>query len=152
MKTVVAILVMFLMSKRKLILLVIVLSPLVVFTAAWVSRDRIAITLMDRELQRPSQPEKISLPPVDPALLDQLRRYLGENHYTPEEYILSKFEDHDVVFIGEEHRGKHDVEFIHRLIPLLHERGIQNARTSGVVCLYDNRAVDNICQQSKTCI
>ena len=52
--------------------------------------------------------------------------YLKSNWQTPEEYVIKKFEDHDYIFIGEYHRIKHDVDLILRLIPQLHENGINN--------------------------
>jgi hypothetical protein len=38
--------------------------------------------------------------------------YLQNHWKSPEEYVISKFKDHDYVFIGEYHRIKHDVELI----------------------------------------
>ncbi len=55
-----------------------------------------------------------------------LRTYLVSNYQTPEEYVVSCFEDHDIVFVGEYHRIAHDVELIHALIPRLYEQGIYN--------------------------
>lgn len=57
---------------------------------------------------------------------NDLADYLKSNWQTPEEYVIKKFEDHDYIFIGEYHRIKHDVELILKLIPLLHENGINN--------------------------
>ena len=42
----------------------------------------------------------------------------------PEDYVVSKFRDHDIVFLGEHHFVKQDVEFVQSLIPLLYENGI----------------------------
>ncbi len=53
-------------------------------------------------------------------------QYLEDHWQTPEEYVVSKFDNHDIVFIGEWHRILHDVELIHRLIPKLYEAGIFN--------------------------
>jgi hypothetical protein len=50
--------------------------------------------------------------------------YLETHWQSPEDYIVSKFEDHDIVFVGEYHRIKHDVELIRQLIPKLHEAGV----------------------------
>lgn len=55
-----------------------------------------------------------------------LMEYLKKNWKSPEEYVVSKFKDHDLVFIGEYHRIKHDVELIHNLIPKLYEAGVHN--------------------------
>lgn len=58
-----------------------------------------------------------------------LARYLENHGRTPEDYILGKFDDHDVVFLGEFHRVKHDLEFVRDLIPALHRNGVTNLAT-----------------------
>ncbi|MBN2215589.1 MAG: hypothetical protein JW723_15260 [Bacteroidales bacterium] len=50
--------------------------------------------------------------------------YLNNNWKTPEEYVISKFQEHDYVFLGEMHRIKHDVELISNLIPVLYKNKI----------------------------
>jgi hypothetical protein len=55
---------------------------------------------------------------------EQLKAYVRSHYMTPEEYVLSKFKDHDVVFLGEYHRFKHDPELVQHLIPLLYQSGI----------------------------
>lgn len=62
--------------------------------------------------------------PLDDQLIAELKSYILENHQTPEKYIISKFYDHDIVFVGERHRLRHDVKLIRDLIPLLYENGI----------------------------
>lgn len=62
-------------------------------------------------------------PCPQPAPSD-LVAYLKAHHQTPEEYVLGKFADHDVVLLGEFHRIKHDQELVQRLIPLLYKNGI----------------------------
>ena len=57
---------------------------------------------------------------------DDLVSYLKSNGMSPEEYVLSKFQDHDYVLLGEYHRIKHDVELVLNLIPKLYESGINN--------------------------
>ena len=63
---------------------------------------------------------------VTPAEKAKLSDYLKTHWMSPEDYVVSKFRTHDVVFIGEYHRIKHDVELIHRLIPRLYQAGIYN--------------------------
>jgi len=60
----------------------------------------------------------------DRALFDELRSYLQQNRQTPEDYVIGRFTDHDIVFLGEMHRIKHDEELVQRLIPRLHAEGI----------------------------
>lgn len=62
--------------------------------------------------------------PVDPAANKELVTYLKTHYASPEDYVLSKFKDHDVVILGEWHRIKHDPELIQALIPRLHKNGI----------------------------
>jgi hypothetical protein len=57
---------------------------------------------------------------------EKLVSYLKSHWKSPEDYVVSKFSDHDIVFIGEYHRIRHDVELIHKLIPLLYRAGIYN--------------------------
>ncbi len=68
--------------------------------------------------------KKISLPTVEESLRVKLEQYLKHNYTTPEEYVISKFNDHDIVFIGEFHRIKQNVELIQHLIPMLYKNGI----------------------------
>jgi hypothetical protein len=55
-----------------------------------------------------------------------LSAYLTEDWTTPEDYIVSKFKDHDIVFIGEMHYIKHDPLLIQAVIPKLYQAGIYN--------------------------
>jgi len=55
-----------------------------------------------------------------------LVEYVQGHGMRPEDYVVSKFRDHDIVFIGEHHLIKHDVEFIQSLIPILYQNGIRD--------------------------
>jgi hypothetical protein len=61
---------------------------------------------------------------IDPKVKAILMEYVKTHHQSPEDYVLSEFKDHDVVFLGEFHRIKHDPEFVQKLIPLLHHSGV----------------------------
>jgi hypothetical protein len=63
-------------------------------------------------------------PAVDERLKTELKSYIIKNYLTPEDYILSKFKDHDIVFVGETHYIKHDPGLIQKLIPLLYQKGV----------------------------
>ena len=54
----------------------------------------------------------------------ELRSYLTAHFLTPEQYVVEKFKDHDVVFIGEVHYIAQDPQLIQAVIPLLHENGV----------------------------
>jgi hypothetical protein len=57
---------------------------------------------------------------------DLLAVYISKNLMTPEDFVIKTFSDNDIVFIGEKHRVKHDVELIQRLIPRLYQAGVYN--------------------------
>ena len=56
----------------------------------------------------------------------QLAAYLEEHGKSPEDYVISKFAAHQVVFLGEFHRIRHDVELVQRLIPRLYKAGVRS--------------------------
>jgi hypothetical protein len=56
----------------------------------------------------------------------ELVQYLRKYWKNPEDYVIEKFRDHDIVFIGESHRVKHNLELIYNLIPRLYQAGIYN--------------------------
>lgn len=55
---------------------------------------------------------------------DELLKYLADQGKEPVDYVLSKFEQFDIVLLGEMHRVKQQLEVYHKLIPRLPERGI----------------------------
>lgn len=55
---------------------------------------------------------------------EELVRYLKDHWMSPEEYVLSKFKDHEIVFLGEIHYLRRDVDLILDLIPKLYDHGI----------------------------
>jgi hypothetical protein len=58
-----------------------------------------------------------------------LLSYLEKNYEKPNEYVIRKFDNHDIIFIGENHYIKQQVEFIKNLIPELYKNGIYNLGT-----------------------
>ncbi|MCC6476342.1 ChaN family lipoprotein [bacterium] len=74
--------------------------------------------------------ERFHTPPLlDPHIATDLQAYLDSHKQTPEEYVLSKFSDHDVVILGEFHRVQQHVVLIQELIPKLYGRGIRTLAT-----------------------
>lgn len=69
---------------------------------------------------------KQPLPSLRPELRAELVAWIEEHGTTPEQYIVSKFKDHDIVFLGEYHRIRHDVLLVQNVIPLLHQNGVYN--------------------------
>lgn len=53
-----------------------------------------------------------------------LRDYLAANAQTPEEYVLGKFAQHDLVLLGEPHWVRQHVTLVSGLIPRLHQGGV----------------------------
>ena len=64
--------------------------------------------------------------PSDAPSKIELLRYLREHPETPEKYVVGKFTQYDVVFMGELHRIRHDVQLVHRLIPELYRAGVRH--------------------------
>jgi hypothetical protein len=73
---------------------------------------------------------------LNTAVKEELKSFVRENHRIPEQYILEAFQDHDVVFLGEWHYVRQNPVMVRKLIPLLHQRGID------ILCLEFARRVD----------
>jgi Haem-binding uptake, Tiki superfamily, ChaN len=68
-------------------------------------------------------------PPRDPPALSpgrqvELGAWLEKHGETPERYVVGLFADHDVVFLGEQHRVKHDPLLVQALLPKVYEAGV----------------------------
>ncbi len=70
-------------------------------------------------------PEQGDFPSIDPALQSKLAAWLEAEGETPEDYVVALFLDHDVVFLGEYHRAKHDVVLVQSLIEPLYDAGVR---------------------------
>lgn len=75
-----------------------------------------------------------------PALERHDAGWVKAHSSAPEEYVISKFRDHDIVFVGELHRVRHDVLFIQDLIPRLYAAGIYNLGIEFGVSEYQDKA------------
>ncbi len=64
------------------------------------------------------------LPQLDSQLQQRLTTYLNEHGEFPDNYILDKFEYHDVVILGEQHRARQDPLLVQSMIPLLPSAGV----------------------------
>ena len=65
-------------------------------------------------------------PAVDPAVVASLLTYAQSSWHAPEEYVLSTFADHDIVFLGEFFKVRQNVELVTALIPRLYAAGVRN--------------------------
>jgi len=67
-----------------------------------------------------------------PALLKSQDQYISETEYigknskSPSEYLISKFGEHDLVLLGEDHGIKDHLDFVKNLIPDLYKAGVTN--------------------------
>lgn len=78
----------------------------------------------------------------------KLAEYLKSHWQSPEDYVVGKFSKYDIVFIGEFHRIKHDVELIHNLIPRLYKAGVYNLGIE-FGCYEDQDKVDRLITADK---
>ena len=126
------------MGKKKILLAVILfIAGIILF------RDQIFLFVLSRTSEPKMAEQKLPLPPLDPALRHELAAYLKTHYQTPEDYVLSKFRDHDIVFLGEYHRIKHDPELVQSLIPLLYGKGVHILGLE-FACRRDQSKIDSL--------
>jgi hypothetical protein len=70
--------------------------------------------------------QKKEMKKISPEEKQELVQYLKNHWKSPEDYVIEKFKDYDIVFIGESHRVKHNLELIYNLIPRLYQAGVYN--------------------------
>jgi len=63
-------------------------------------------------------------PPVDSLAQRSLATWLEAEAETPERYVVGLFAEHEVVFLGEQHRVKHDALLVQSLLRPLHRAGV----------------------------
>lgn len=68
---------------------------------------------------------RIDPPPLDRELRAGLAAWLEREGMEPVEYVTGLFDGHDVVFLGEVHRVRHDVLLVQSLIEPLHRSGVR---------------------------
>lgn len=64
--------------------------------------------------------------------------YLAAHYQAPEDYLVSEFKDHDVVFLGEPHMVRQNLLFLQKLLPRLYKAGVYNLTYE--MCLSDDQA------------
>jgi hypothetical protein len=64
-------------------------------------------------------------PALTEALAETLADHLARHGLPPEDYLLDKLRDHDVVILGEFHRVRQEVELIQRMIGRMDEAGFR---------------------------
>ncbi|MEW2923097.1 hypothetical protein AB1A65_16625 [Muricauda sp. ANG21] len=55
---------------------------------------------------------------------NRLVSYLKSNWKSPEQYVIDKFQNHDIIFLSEDHGVKHNLLFVQDLIPSLYDAGV----------------------------
>jgi hypothetical protein len=68
-------------------------------------------------------------PPLAPQALTELKAWLAQHGKDPTTYVIDLFSEHDVVFLGENHRIKHDVLFVQSLLAPLYHAGVRTLAT-----------------------
>lgn len=82
-------------------------------------------------------------PYVSNETRETLADFVNETYQTPGQFIVSMFDDHDIIFLGEMSQIKQHVEVIHSAIPLLYENGIRHLGIE--FALYeDQRNIDRV--------
>ena len=69
-------------------------------------------------------------PAVEAKVLDPLISFAASAWQSPEDYILSCFEKHDIVFLGELTKIRQQVQLVSAIIPRLAEKGIALASST----------------------
>jgi hypothetical protein len=63
-------------------------------------------------------------PPLSPGRRAELSAWLEKHGEPPDRYVVGLFADHDVVFLGEQHRVRHDPLLVLALLPKVYEAGV----------------------------
>ncbi len=63
---------------------------------------------------------------LSPGLIEGVREYITSQQESPEDYVVRQFANHDIIFLGEMHGVRQNLEFLQRLIPRLYAAGVYN--------------------------
>jgi len=72
---------------------------------------------------------RIEPPALDLKIQSELEAWLTEHGQEPRDYVVSLFAEHDVVFLGEQHRIRHDPELVQSLLAPLYAAGVRTLAT-----------------------
>ena len=96
----------------------------------------VSLFVMPRILNRPAA---ASYPPrLQEQALAPMVSYVESHYRTPEDYLVSEFAAHDIVFVGEFYKISQNVNLIRDVIPLLYKAGVRNLGIE--YALYDDQA------------
>jgi len=68
----------------------------------------------------------VSRPAADRAVVDTLLRFADSHWRSPQDYVVSAFASHDLVFLGEFFKIRQNVELVQGLLPRLYAAGVRN--------------------------
>jgi hypothetical protein len=63
---------------------------------------------------------------LSPGVVGSVQKYIADHHESPEDYVVRQFATHDIIFMGEMHGVRQNLEFLQRLLPRLHAAGVYN--------------------------
>ncbi len=86
---------------------------------------------------------QIEYPSLDPSVASELQAWLDSNGKSPADYVLGKFDDHDVVILGEPHRLRDHPLLVQELIPQLPEHGVHVLATE-FARVVDQHLIDSL--------
>ena len=73
---------------------------------------------------------RVTEPPrLPPERLAELETALADHGEPPVDYVVGLFRDHDVVFLGEHHRVRHDLQLVQSLLAPLQAAGVRALAT-----------------------
>jgi hypothetical protein len=70
--------------------------------------------------------DAVQRPPITTAAVSPLLQYAQSAWRSPEDYVVSSFGGHDIVFLGEFYKISQNSLLVNRLIPKLYAAGIRN--------------------------
>ncbi len=69
---------------------------------------------------------KVSRPAADTTIVAPLLSYAEAHWRSPEDYVVSTFASHDLVFLGEFFKIRQNVQLVQSLVPRLYAAGVRN--------------------------
>src|SRR6266853_534365 len=60
------------------------------------------------------------------GVVKSVQKYIADHHERPEDYIVRQFTTHDIIFLGEMHGVRQNLEFLQQLLPRLYAAGVFN--------------------------
>src|SRR5258708_2323606 len=59
-------------------------------------------------------------------VVEIVQTYIADHYESPEDYVVRQFTTHDIIFLGEMHGVRQNLEFVQQLLPSLHAAGVYN--------------------------